>query len=58
MDYIFVKFFGLDLGLKCFWSWFPTLGLEICRYRPRSWSQKDLGLGLGFNVCGLDYIIA
>ena len=42
MDYIFVKFFGLGLGLSldCFWSRSQTLGLEILQSRFRSRSRR------------------
>ena len=60
MNYIFVKFFELGLGLDfdCFWSRSQTLVLEICRSRSRSRKncRAGLDLGLGLNVCGLDYI--
>ena len=41
MNYIFAKFFGLGLGLDCFWSRLNPFVLEICRSRSRSWSWKN-----------------
>ena len=41
MDNIFVKFFGVGLGIDCFWSRSRTLGLEIFQSRSRSWSWKN-----------------
>ena len=39
--YIFVKFFGLGLGLNCFFFRSRILDLKICRSRFWSWSRKN-----------------
>ena len=64
MDCVFVKFFGLDLsiGLDCFWSRLFLVSISNLRSRnlPVSIlfliSEKSSDLGIGLDVCGLNYI--
>ena len=47
---IFVKFFGLDHGLNCFWFRSRTLGLEIFRSQPWSWPRKNYRISVSVSV--------
>ena len=55
MDYIFVKIFGLSLGLGCFWSQPQNLRSRNLRV---SISVSEKLSCLGLDVYGLDYITA
>ena len=53
IGYIFVKFFGIGLGLDCFWS--------VSNLKSQNFlvsilvSEKLSGLGFGLDVFGLDF---